>query len=192
MRILLAALCSGLALAAFIAPVDKHLCALFIVASYLCFCALFLKRSTASTSADIYIAYASQSGYAEALATQSAEALTQAGVNAQSISLNQLPANALEGTVLFIASTYGEGEAPDNGARFLKQLPRLDTSTLKYAVFALGDKSYSHFCAFGQALDQALDQAGGTRLAPALLMHQHDPEVLEKWQLQLQALPLIR
>ena len=55
-----------------------------------------------------------------------------------------------------MVSTYGEGEAPDNGAHFARQLQateiRLDH--LEYAVLALGDRRYRHFCGFGNRIDQ--------------------------------------
>lgn len=181
MRKLLA--CAGLivTLCAPFAPVDNLLRAALIVCGYVGFCLAFYRRTTAASEADIWLAYASQTGNAQAIAEQSAQALKQAQVRAQCISLNQLPDAALSGTVLFIASTYGEGEPPDNGARFLKALHTRNLSALKYAVLALGDQHYTHFCGFGLALDQALAAQGGTRLADPLTLHQQDPATLNTW-----------
>ena len=49
--------------------------------------------------------------------------------------------------VYILASTCGEGALPANMQFFTKALqnPSLDLSNVKYAVFGLGDKSYTHF-----------------------------------------------
>jgi sulfite reductase (NADPH) flavoprotein alpha-component len=74
---------------------------------------------------------------------------------------------AQEQNLLVIVSTHGEGEPPMsaeelhtfiNGPRAPK-LPKL-----RYAVFALGDKSYLQYCQTGKDFDQKLADLGGTRL----------------------------
>ncbi|WP_206214859.1 flavodoxin domain-containing protein, partial [Pseudomonas viridiflava] len=111
------------------------------------------------------IGFASQSGFAEQLAWQSAGQLQAAGhaVNVQplaSLSSNQLREAR---NALFVVSTFGDGEAPDSARGFERKLlgQNLGLGELKYAVLALGDHQYAHFCGFAHRLQQWLSHEGG-------------------------------
>ena len=118
----------------------------------------------------ISVLYASQSGTAEGLARKLAKELKAAGY-APSVSTlaGYTPASlAAESCALILASTYGDGDAPDGVQPFYEQLcmehfPRMEK--LSYAVFALGDRHYEHFCKFGADLDAKLAALGANPLA---------------------------
>jgi sulfite reductase (NADPH) flavoprotein alpha-component len=123
----------------------------------------------APLSLKIAVLYATQSGTAEGLARKVAKDLKSKGHIASLISLEGYTPAALaeERYAILIASTYGDGDAPDAIKPFYEKLcierfPRYQD--LSYAVLALGDSNYEHFCKFGIDLDNKLDSLGAVRL----------------------------
>lgn len=130
------------------------------------------RRSTRSSAAEapLLIAYASQSGFGAQLAENLARALATQGCPALALPLARIGAQDIDAAerMLFIASTTGEGDAPDNAAAFVTQVMRGEghgprrLQQLHYGLLALGDSSYAGFCGFGRALDTWLRAAGAT------------------------------
>jgi len=136
--------------------------------------------------ADWLVVHASQTGSAESLAKRSADLLATGGLAARAVCISALDRERLAAAtrVLFIASTYGEGDAPDTAARFAGRLMAAgpDLSHLHYAVLALGDRNYANFCGFGRALDAWLAQQGATRLFDRIDVDRGDAHALAEWQ----------
>ena len=156
-----------------------------------CFSRHRVTAGGAVTQADVVVAYASQSGRAHALAAKACEAF--AG-RASLCGLNQLTPNELQKskTLLIVASTYGEGEAPDNGAlfekKFIRQAPELSLTDTPFAVVALGDSYYAGFCAFGRRVYSALQRCDARALADCIELDASKPEQEHEALTQLQAL----
>ena len=135
--------------------------------------------------APVLVLFASQTGQAEAIAWQTARQLRAAGTPSRVMELNALDAKTLAGTrrALFVASTYGEGDAPDGASVFAERVmpsPPL-LSTLRYAVLALGDRQYAAFCGFGRVLDEWLAAAGAVREFERIEVDNSDPAALASW-----------
>lgn len=151
-----------------------------------------LARSTAANSEEtILIGYASQTGSAFNIAQQTAEQLEQAGKSVLILPLNKIiPAHLTQiSAALFIVSTYGEGEAPDNGNRFiartLAQLEKTSLQHLQIAILGLGDSTYQHFCGFAHQLHNKLHQCGAHFLTDIIEVDQLDDSALRHWQYYL-------
>jgi len=134
----------------------------------------------------LLVAWASQTGFAQQLAGRTAQSLRDSGRQVRLCALDQLDAPLLAGTrtALFIASTTGEGDPPDHAlaffSRMMKQAPSM--TGLRYAVLALGDRSYAHYCGFGRRLDDWLRQHGAQPVFDIVEVDNADPGALRHWQ----------
>lgn len=128
-----------------------------------------VSAATVPAAQKLTVLYGSHTGNGKKIAEQAAAAAAGRGLTAEVRDMNDYPPRQLaqEQNLLVIVSTHGEGEPPIsaeelhqfiNGPRAPK-LPKL-----RYAVLALGDKSYLHYCQTGKDFDQKLAELGGTRL----------------------------
>ncbi|MGF0239904.1 PepSY domain-containing protein [Rhodococcus sp. IEGM1300] len=135
------------------------------------------------------IGFASQSGFAEQLAWQTAGQLQAAGLPVKVQPLAHVSEQDLRDSsnALFVVSTFGDGEAPDSARGFeRKVLSRaLDFQSLNYAVLGLGDRQYQHFCGFARRLHTWLGERGGKTLFAPVEVDSGDPYALRHWQQQL-------
>jgi sulfite reductase (NADPH) flavoprotein alpha-component len=138
------------------------------------------------------IGFASQSGFAEQLAWQTAGQLQAAGLPVKVQPLADVSEQDLHesNNALFVVSTFGDGEAPDSARDFerkvLGRTPSLER--LNYAVLGLGDRQYQHFCGFAKRLHTWLGEHGGKTLFAPVEVDSGDPYALRHWQQQLSQL----
>lgn len=145
-----------------------------------------------SGAAPMLVAFASQTGMAEQLAWQAAQWLHAAGLPVRLAPLGQVDAGQLAGAgqALFLVSTYGEGDPPDNASRFARRVMDIDLRLpgLRYAVLALGDRSYANFCGFGRRLDDWLGRQGARPLFERIDVDRAGEPALAAWQEKLRTL----
>ena len=125
--------------------------------------------TSASAESTLTILYGSQTGNAKGVAKSLAEQAMAAGLNVDLKNMSEIKPKALKNIshLLIVASTNGEGEAPDDAIalhEFLasKKAPKLDD--LQYSVLALGDSSYEFFCQTGKDFDTFLANLGAKRI----------------------------
>jgi len=146
-------------------------------------------REAAGASSWI-VAYASQTGNAEQLARQTSETLRVAGIANRICEFDELEHHDLRNAerILFLTSTYGEGDAPDAAASFAQRLMTrtgLQLQQLHYAVLALGDSAYASFCGFGRALDSWLQVQGAQPLFARVEVDRSNADHIASWRRQL-------
>ncbi|OWQ88625.1 oxidoreductase [Roseateles aquatilis] len=152
-------------------------------------CAALLPAADAGPP--VLVLHASQTGQAEEIAWQTAKVLHLAGMPVRVAALGEIGRDELLAArhALFIASTHGEGDAPDSAAPFARDLMAAadapDLSALEVGVMALGDATYSHFCGFGRALDAWLHERGAQPLFDRIDVDRADPQSLAQWRQRL-------
>ena len=130
----------------------------------------------------VLVLYGSQTGTAEDLSEELGTMLRNRQFNVQVSPMDSYPMQNLIGerAVVFLCSTTGQGEEPDNmklSWRFLlrRDLPTNSLENSLYAVLGLGDSSYLKFNFVAKRLDKRLTQLGATSLFPLVLAdEQHD------------------
>lgn len=118
----------------------------------------------------LHILYGTQTGNAETIARDAADAAKVQGLVPVVRGLDELEVSELPGLtrLLLVTSTYGEGEMPDNAELFWDELSSDDAPTLEgvhFGVLALGDTGYDEFCHAGKLFDARFAELGATRIA---------------------------
>lgn len=149
--------------------------------------------ASAQAAGKLTIIYASQTGNAKGVAEALRASASANGVAVELFSAADYKVRNLkkETHVLLVASTNGEGEAPDDAIEFHKELKggkagKLDG--LHYGVIGLGDSSYEFFCQTGKDFDEYLSKAGAKPLLPRLDADVDYDAVCENWSQQAVAL----
>ena len=125
--------------------------------------------AVATEGQKLTILYGSHTGNGKKVALQAAEAAKQRGLAADVRDMNDYPTRQLaqEQNLLVVVSTHGEGEPPmaaEELHQFIRGSRAPKLPKLRFAVLALGDTSYLHFCQTGKEFDQRLAELDGTRL----------------------------
>jgi sulfite reductase (NADPH) flavoprotein alpha-component len=146
--------------------------------------------STPKSLPNVTILYASETGNAAGVAQKLHDQLAKSDVP---VSINNMLDYRVKGLkkethIIIVASTYGDGEAPDEALAFYKAImgdkaPKLDH--LSFAVFGLGDSSYDLFCQTGIDFDKRFAELGASRLLDRVNADVEFEEDAEKWICEL-------
>lgn len=146
--------------------------------------------NSAASAQALTILYGSQTGNAHGLAVSLSQQATARGINANLISMSDYKPRQLEKEtlVLFVVSTQGEGEPPESAYELHEYLDSARAHRLEqlnYAVFGLGDSSYTQFCQTAVEFDQRLAELGASAVHARVDADIDYQPAAEQWGQQL-------
>uniref|UniRef100_T1ILV8 NADPH--cytochrome P450 reductase n=1 Tax=Strigamia maritima TaxID=126957 RepID=T1ILV8_STRMM len=122
---------------------------------------------------NVVVFYGSQTGTAEEFASRLAKEASRYSLKGMVADPEECDMEELgqlqeigNSLAIFAMATYGEGDPTDNSQEFYEWLQQgdVDLTGMKYAVFALGNKTYEHYNDMGKYLDKRLEELGATRI----------------------------
>lgn len=116
------------------------------------------------------VLYGSATGNAEEIARAISEEAPNYGIDARYACLDQFKKGELTpGSVcVFVVSTTGEGEAPENCSRFMRTIKRKSQKPtmfegISFTCCGLGDTNYTHFCNTGKFVNRRMCELGAEK-----------------------------
>ncbi|MEO0454872.1 MAG: flavodoxin domain-containing protein [Verrucomicrobiota bacterium] len=139
------------------------------------------------------VLFATQMGASQELAGRAADDLESAGIEAFDVNMADFSIDDLksEEDLFVIASTWGDGDPPDECEDFfhaLKESAPLHLENVRFCVLALGDTSYEMFCQFGKNLDEELERHGAQRILDRVDCDLDEQEQYPIWIEKIQTL----
>jgi len=131
---------------------------------------LFARRSQAAVpAAQTIVVHASQTGHASDLAQQAQLRIEASGTACALVEADNMTSDLLATArlLLFVASTTGEGDAPDNARRFV------------------GARRYGHFGGFGRRIAEWAREGGAELLFPCVEVDDLGAADLAVWDMRL-------
>ncbi|MXS80018.1 sulfite reductase (NADPH) alpha subunit [Nitrosomonas eutropha] len=139
------------------------------------------------------ILHISETGNSTELAIRLAALAIEQGLNPTLVDIADYKVRKLkeEQDLLIITSTHGEGDPPQSGMEFFELIESRKAPALpelRYAILALGDMSYEHFCGAGKRLDERFEELGAKRLQPRIDCDVDYEELAAAWSSNILAL----
>lgn len=136
------------------------------------------------------IIYGTETGNSKKVTSQLLTNFKKNKIQAKAVDVFQYDIARLEKEklALFVMSTQGEGEFPQNAVAFYEKLKAstVNLSQLQYAVLGLGDTSYPLYCYAGELLDEALAKLGAQRILPLVKADVDYADAVTAWEKDLQ------
>ena len=134
----------------------------------------------------VTVLYGSHTGNSKNIAKKAAERIQNQGFVVTLTDMNDYAVKKLkdEKIILAIVSTHGEGDPPVSAEtlyEFIHSARAPKLNDVKFAVLALGDKSYVQFCQTGIDFDTQFEKLGATRLVERIDCDVDFQEDADRW-----------
>lgn len=152
------------------------------------------KQRKPASGNSVVVAYASQTGTAAEVAKNIGSSIESEGVKTRVLSMNQL---GLVGDlnkektpfVVWVASSTGDGEAPDNATKFYNDLRNRNRNEIgalqgvQFTGLGLGDSNYTRFMAVPRVVKNRFLELGATEFHPCVEADEVDgiEEIIDAW-----------
>ncbi|KAK9768909.1 hypothetical protein K7432_000036 [Basidiobolus ranarum] len=127
---------------------------------------------TNELSDKITVVFASQTGNAESIARNICDEANARNFQSKCIVADELDKSTLEAenVLVFVVSTTGDGDPPDNSIKFWRQMRKMKSQDIlphiQYTILGLGDTNYDNFCNTAKRLDRKLQEVGANSFYP--------------------------
>ncbi|MCZ2088620.1 MAG: flavodoxin domain-containing protein [Burkholderiales bacterium] len=144
-----------------------------------------IRANSTLAQADTLIFVASENGSTWGFAQTLHTALVRAGHRVHTNALEHFAAGAVARQIFVLAATYGDGQAPAHAAPALERIAGTPAGAARVSVLGFGDRQFRAFCAYAEALADALDSQGWPTLLPLARIHQQSTQEFARWGEQL-------
>ncbi|WP_312301824.1 PepSY domain-containing protein [Diaphorobacter nitroreducens] len=131
--------------------------------------------------ADSLVFVASEGGTTWGFAQALHAALVATGQRVHTTALEHWRVPPTARQVYVLAATYGDGQPPAHAARALDAITRQPVTGAQVTVLGFGDRQFPAFCAYAEALEQALRAQGWPSLLPLERIHQQSAQEFARW-----------
>tara|TARA_B110000046_G_scaffold173759_1_gene196725 strand:+ start:73357 stop:75480 length:2124 start_codon:yes stop_codon:yes gene_type:complete len=136
-----------------------------------------------ASNAEILLLVGSENGKTQQFSKVLYQAMVQQGEKVYIDELNNYRHFPNLKELIVLTSTYGDGEAPSNGNRFLKKIDKVKPSqNIHFNVLGFGSKKYPKFCQFAKEVQQKLaNKVEYTQALPPKYINKNDFKQFHKW-----------
>ncbi len=140
-----------------------------------------IAHNSALRDAEMLVFVASENGSTWGFARSLHDALVRQGHRVHTAALEHFQVGASARRVFVLAATYGDGQPPAHAARALQRIAAAPAGSVAVSVLGFGDRQFPAFCAYAQALDDALRANGWAQLLPLERIHQQSAQQFAQW-----------
>ncbi|MCK9516931.1 MAG: PepSY domain-containing protein [Ottowia sp.] len=140
-----------------------------------------IAANSAPREAEVLIFVASEGGSTWGFAEALHRAFVDAGQRVHTSGLEHFQVGAAARQVFVLAATYGDGQPPAHAAPALARIQAQPAGTAPVTVLGFGDRQFTAYCAFAEAVDQALRAQGWGQLLPLERIHQQSAQQFARW-----------
>ena len=140
-------------------------------------------------TAETVILVGSEGGATWGFARALHRAMTEAGMPVHIGAMNDLARHYPRAkTLILLAATYGDGDAPASASRFLARLDKADLRGIGHLTLAFGDTAFPRYCQFGKVVDQVMTAKLGPAISALTQIDKQSPPEFEAFCAKLAGL----